>query len=860
MQLDISPERFSRLIALVLLLIIAGVGKLCAQRVLIQEAEQWYEAHAYSRAIPLLEEVLSKEGKAARFPHAALKLAECYRLTGDLDQAAAWYAKALPSPAVADAALAEFFLQYARVLQIRDACDQALPWFQAFASARPDDPRAAAGLLSCEQTLNMHVAPFELLNLSLNTTAHEFGASVFQGELWFSSSRSKGISEGQGSAESDSENVKGSRKNADHSDPWTGQAYLDFYYSPDWQAEEAVVHPAPFPLNSEWHDGPGQINASGDLMIFTRTRISQAGKGLEKTRSEGLALYTSRKVGRHWSAPEQLNLGQGQDDALLMHPCLSADGKTLIFASNAPGGAGGFDLYQSVWNGREWSAAEWLGPELNSAGDELYPHLDWNNNLWFASDGHPGFGGLDLFIAHKKKKDLGWLPPSLLARPLNSNYDDFGLIWLKTDTLGIMASNRPGGMGGDDLYEVSRSWRAYVGDEIELVLDSVSGLSDRETVNLLGQVLHSTSGESAGGGQARVLLAPAGDTVLVMDVDDQGYFGGAIPIGEAYLLEMDKLNYIAEPVFLDTRDMQPGEELTVMPQVREMRPDLVVEMNNIYYDYGKHHIRGDAEPDLMRLLRLMKDYPEMRIELSSHTDSRSSDAYNQQLSQRRAESARDFLVRRGVESSRIEALGYGESRLRNHCADEVPCSEEEHQFNRRTEFRITYFDAVLDSKPREFAPGTVPSPFGDQNAAALASSAGSNPAAERAAQSAAQTSAQQPGQSAAQAAARQALQSQKEHPDAGKAQGWDNAANPWTRGTWYGVQVGIDRQDNSRRFDGFSWLGGIRIEPSAHGFYRYVIGYFDRREEAEQVMGAIREAGIGDAFVVTYNNAQRNHK
>ncbi len=790
-----------RQLGLLFLLVLSVAGQVATgQRAVLDQAEQWFEDRAYAKAIPLFETALEKQPsrKGNNYQQAGLKLAECYRLTGDFQQASHWYAKALDASKVGDdTLLAYYYLQYARVLQIQGKCDSAMRWFSSYGQLKPNDNRSTAGLSSCELVAVQEKAPFDVVNLALNSPANDFGASFGNGELWFSSSR----------------------ESSRETDPWTGEGYLEMFHSGNWQTEEPTAALLPDPLNSDYHDGPGQSSGNGEQILFTRSRVLTSGRGLERTRSFGLGLFMSRKTGSTWSEPEWINLQTGE--SLVMHPALSAGGQQLIFASDAPGGAGGFDLYASNMTESGWSEPVWLGPDLNTPGDELYPSLDASGNLWFASDGQTGFGGLDLYIAHARKLEKGWMEPSLLAEPLNSTYDDFGLVWLKTDTIGVLASNRPGGMGGDDLYEVSRNWEAYLGEELALLAERESARNNSGAiVNLLGQTVRSTSGESSGGGVARVIHSADGDTVLVMPVDEDGFFGGPLPAGEAYLLEVEKTNFIADPVILDARDLQSGDQLTVLAEVTEMKEDLVVEMNNIYYDYGKYTIRQDAEPDLDRLLKLLETYPEMTIEISSHTDSRSSSGYNQKLSQRRADAARSYLLKNGIYADRIRAVGYGELRLRNPCSDDVPCSEEDHQFNRRTEFRITFFDAIVDSKPREFAPGTVASPWDI-------------------------------------AAARDARNWQQVDADADHIRGWDNPAVAWSTGTWYGVQVGINRSDKSDRYAGFSWLGKIQVEASSQGFYRYVIGYLPSRNEAEQVLGVIREAGILDAFIVTYQNGIR---
>jgi outer membrane protein OmpA-like peptidoglycan-associated protein len=828
----IHNTSFSFRLLLVLAIALPGWGSMLhAQQVLMQRAELLFEAHAYTQAIDAYQAYLERgtQRKVQQQPEVALHLAECLRLTGQQAAAASWYARVLRKPEADTSLPVAYSLLYAQTLLSLDRCEEALPWFEQFQRRRPADSRGMAGLSSCKGMDGMRQAPFELLNLSMNSEASDMGAFFVAGELWFSSSRP-----GFPGLDSLPNRVRAKAARGE-TDPWSGEGYLNLYRSSDWQHEEASAERLPKGLNSPFHDGPGTASADGRMLIWTRNRLEYQGKGLSREEQLGLELVFAERQGEVWSAPKWLDLSSNRSESApgrgpnlagsaIMHPTLSPDGMELIFASDAPGGSGGFDLYRSTWTGREWSAPEWLGPELNSPGNDFFPYLDARGHLWFASDGRAGFGGLDLYLAHRKDSARYWEQPALLAEPFNSRFDDFGLVWLRTDTLGVVVSNRPGGYGGDDLYAVSRSREANLAEDLQMLHNSMAGLALGEMVTVSGQAVRATTGEMSGGGVARVTRPFPGDTVLEMPVDETGFFEGELPAGQSYVLEVDKPNFLSEPVQLDMRNLRQGDALQVLAEVQEMKPDLVVEMKHIYYDYGKHHIRPDAEPELQRLLRMLQQYPELRIELSSHTDSRSSASFNLALSRRRAEAVRDWLEVRGVAPDRIQAEGYGETRLRNHCRDKVPCSIDEHQFNRRTEFRILYFDATATSSPRRLVAGSVTS-------LADVADNGSNIVGLSSAPT------QQEGQTFAWEAA--------------------DSAHAWNRGTWYGVQVGIDRSPHSQRFAGYAWLGAIRVEDSGQGFYRYVVGYQSSWGEARQILNAIRHAGITDAFIITYQDGQR---
>ena len=865
---------FRRLAAFALLLIGLTGTPARAQDRLYAEAEAAYARMAYHEAIPLLGRWMDwsqRKGRGLdRRDDAHLMLAEALRFTGDHEGAVAAFGAALEGRTFSDSLPAAHALHYAQSLQTLGRHEEAMAWFTAYRDRMPQDARAARGLADGRRALSGEggaPAVFTLEPAPWNSPAHEYGAVVHDGDLWFASSRPDGRRE---------------------TDGWTGQAYLDLYRVGGWLGDSAAAAQAlPEPLNGPWHDGPGQPVDGGEAFVYGRSFERRVGKGADRQRVLDLGLFRARRLvgesgDERWGEPFPERV-PGLEHAA-MHPTVSADGSLMVFAGRRPDGRGGYDLLWTRREGEGWSEARPLDPALNSPGDDLHPHLDRDGNLWFASDGRGGLGGLDLFVARRREGDWpAWETPRPLPAPINSAWDDFSLAWVTPDTLGIFASNRPGGQGGDDLYLAVRplpvtlpglvlapdslpfgeaevlavagrdtfslttgadgrfSLALHTGTPVDIWARSPGYrqthlgftfrspeafrerpatlvLQPRATISLLGQAVQHTTGEAVGGGVVHVLRGT--DTLQRLPIDGDGFFAGELPLGAEYVLEVERAGFLAEPLRVRTEGLQAGDEYAVLAELRRLAADMVVELNNIYYDYGKAEIRADAQADLERLRDLLADYPAMSIEIGAHTDARSSASFNQDLSQRRAEAARAWLVDRGVDGDRIRAVGHGESRPRNRCTEGVDCTEEEHQFNRRTEFRITYFDEVVTSQPRAFAPGTVASPWDK-------------------------------------AAVRNAFEADSAEGEADRMADADGSGNPFAEGTAYGIQVGIDKKPGSRRFSGYAWLGEIHVEPSGRGFYRYVIGYVASREEAEQIRGVLREAGITDAFIVTYVDGVR---
>jgi peptidoglycan-associated lipoprotein len=446
------------------------------------------------------------------------------------------------------------------------------------------------------------------------------------------------------------------------------------------------------------NEGTPTFSKDGKIMVFAR-----GNNGSKKGRAD-LDLFSSiQNESGQWSIPEMISISDSA--AWDSNPSFSADGKSLYFASNRDGGLGGIDIYRVNMDASgRFGTPQNMGNTINTVGDEMFPYVAKDGKLFFASDGHPGLGGLDVFVAERKNGKIGI---SNLGSPINSRFDDFGLSKYESKK-GYFSSNRAGGQGDDDIYFFEDTTPDPVEDTPIIVKKEdpkpVIDPTIPKTVRyfLAGNI---TNLEGSPLDSARIRLI---DNITNLQssesltIEDGKYGNYPLEIGTDYTILIERKGYFTKRVpFTMIGKEIPQDKLTkietdtVFNVITKLdKPALnqvvnsVFSINTIYYDLNKSNIRGDAAPELDKVVTALKDNPLVKIELGSHTDSRSSSDYNQKLSQRRAESAVAYIISKGIDSGRIKAKGYGESQLVNKCVDGVECSEEDHQQNRRTEFKV----------------------------------------------------------------------------------------------------------------------------------------------------------------------------
>ena len=456
----------------------------------------------------------------------------------------------------------------------------------------------------------------------------------------------------------------------------TGTPFTDIY---EIKTKGAVVDQNSLKIlpnninHEEVNEGSITFSKDGMFMIFAK------GNDGKSSGRNNVDLYYSRYRSNKWQTPRLLNINNSKSwDST---PFLSVDGKTLYFASNRSNGYGGTDIYKANLNKRgRWINLQNLGPEINTPGNEMYPYISEDGKLYFASDYHLGFGGLDIMIATRKGGEISIVNP---GKPLNSEGDDFG-IYFFNQTKGFFTSNRIGGKGDDDIY-------TFVNNDPELKIVNYK---------LTGNTLTPENENS--------YLTLDNSTVKLTDRDNNiieetftgndGSFSFIVYPEEEYFLVGEKENYFNSRIEFSTLG-KTADKAKLKDFVKNIsfEKNLILEkiilnksivLENIYYDLDKADIRNDAALELNKLIRILIDNPKISIELSSHTDDRATVEYNLNLSQRRAESAVNYIISKGINKNRLIAKGYGESELIIKNAS----SEEEHQINRRTEFKVTKYE------------------------------------------------------------------------------------------------------------------------------------------------------------------------
>ena len=431
--------------------------------------------------------------------------------------------------------------------------------------------------------------------------------------------------------------------------------------------------------NEKVNAGSITFSEDGMYMIFAK------GNDGKSSGRNNVDLYWSRFRRGGWTNPRLLNVNTSRSwDST---PYLSKDGKTLYFASNRSKGFGGTDIYKANVNRRgRWINIQNLGPEINTPGNELFPSVTEDGRLYFSSDNHEGFGGLDIFVASRKGGEITITNP---GKPLNSRGDDFG-VNPYNPTRGFFTSNRDGGKGDDDIY-------TFVNNDpnLKIVNYVLKGTTLTQNNNDKDLVILGNSSVK--------LLDNEGTVIEETFTDDNGQFEFKVFTDEDYILIGEKENYFSTRGDFSTigKELDKSKLVEFITNV-EFEKNLILDrivvnksivLDNIYYDLDKADIREDAALELDKLVIILKDNPNISIELSSHTDDRSSVEYNQDLSQRRAESAVSYILSKGIDQNRISAKGYGESQLIIQNAQ----TEEEHQINRRTEFKVTSYEFIDNS-------------------------------------------------------------------------------------------------------------------------------------------------------------------
>lgn len=692
-------------------------------------ADAYYNNFYFSKAIPLYEQLISKNPEDAQL---YLKLATIYDHVNDNNNAERCYRELIAR----DSTKAEYMLKYAQALARNGKYTLSARFYEKLGKDSTGNNRWKSFVKAYSNLPLFYLdsARIKISGTPFSTRADDFSPARFGNAIVFSSDRS-GFT-----------NLRTSYN-------WTQSPFLDLFVA-DPDSEVASLFSGD--LNSVYHEGPVTFNRNQDTILFTRSNSDhlKLHRNQEGINTLGLFRAVLDKENKKWTSLTPLNLNN--INYSVEHPALSPDGRELFFSSDMPGGYGGMDLYvshrsrDSVGN-VSWGTPENLGSGINTPGYEVFPNLDGEGNLWFASNGIPGLGGLDLFFAARQESVFE--PPVNPGYPLNTRFDDFGYIPGGFGEKGYFSSNRKHGLRDDDIYNVTCNLRNLVVMAVDTRTNKVIpgarikisqvGTSPKEISQVFpGKALVALdpfrSYRFAGSHDKYkpTVLAPdrgqfhQSDTLLIPLDREAPYFSalGLVysasdrkPLQAVVKLHNSSSGWIGETrsdtngkfsfdldsetdYLVSTGDVPGGRQCSAAGytfSTKGMVRDSIisvavplycsgdtVSLEGICFDLDKYDIRPDAGIILDKLVRLMTEHPSMTVELQSHTDCRSSARYNMRLSESRAESAADYLSSKGIAAERVTWKGYGESMLLNRCANGVDCSEEEHALNRRIEVRI----------------------------------------------------------------------------------------------------------------------------------------------------------------------------
>ncbi|WP_299333280.1 OmpA family protein [uncultured Psychroserpens sp.] len=583
---------------------------------------------------------LVEDGKGD--PYVYAQLAESYYNVFNTQEAERWYAKALES---SDSP--EMIFKYSQMLKANGKYEESNTQMAKFASMRPSDDRAIAFNKNPDYLPKIleKGKKFNIQNLGLNTQYSDFGGTLQDGKLYITSARNT------------------SRKTYG----WNEEPFLDIYEMSKnddgtYQAGALVSGD----INTKYHEGVVAFSPDGNTMYFSRESYFE--KEYEKDsvtnyRISQLQLFKATKSSDGWGNVEGFPINS--ENYTVKNPSVSADGKTLYFASNMPGGYGLFDIYKaSINDDGSLGEPENLGQKVNTQGHEMFPYISSNNTLYFSSNGHLGLGNLDVF--YTKEVDGKMAPIRNVGIPINSSADDFAFHLDEETEEGFVSSNREGGLGGDDIYAIKKLQPLCDVLISGMVMDSKT----RQPINAASVTMYDDQGNK----------------VLSKVTNSDGTVEFIVECGKTSELEVTMDGYESRKVTVGASEEEEVEVSIALDPIEEIVGPETVNLNPIYFDFDKSNITAQAAFELDKLVQIMNKYPDMVINATSHTDSRGSASYNERLSDRRAKTTVQYVISKGIDKSRISGMGKGENEPKVNCGSN--CTDEEHQMNRRSEFII----------------------------------------------------------------------------------------------------------------------------------------------------------------------------
>nr|WP_299382803.1 OmpA family protein [Allomuricauda sp.] len=605
-------------------------------------------------------EVLAQKGDDSQ--HLLQRLGDAYYFNTDMQNAVKWYEVLFSK--YEKVLEPKYAFRYVHALKGVGNYKQAKGIMKIYAQKLDLSEFQAGQLQNNDEALDellKRQPQFYISNLAINSAVADFGPMYYKDKIVFSSSRD-------------------SLKFETRVYEWNKQPYLDFFMADTMASGSDLTNVIPFSsiLNTRYHEAAATFIPEGNKVYFTRNNYTQQTLGRDEEGTNHLKIYTSELRGGEWTEAEEVSFNS--ENYSVGQPALSPDGRYMYFVSDMPGSIGETDIFVvEILRDGSFSQPRNLGPAINTSGREMFPYVT-GEKIYFASDGHVGLGGLDIF--ESEISNTGFSTPKNLGVPVNSNRDDFGYIVKESTQRGYFSSNREGGKGDDDIYSFQRMEETCE----QTVKGSVIRKSNAQPIVNVVVELMDAEGNSLG----RTATDPYGAFE----------FENALECEEGYEIKINKQGFLPNEALFITSKQKDFVNDVPMEITKELNKLIVrengvlkIKIDNIYFDLNKADIRPDAAQELNKIVEVMKEYPKMVIKIEAHTDSRGSDRYNETLSDKRAKSTGNYIISQGIESDRIEsAIGYGEKKLLNHCNNGVKCSTEEHDVNRRSEFIIVQLD------------------------------------------------------------------------------------------------------------------------------------------------------------------------
>jgi len=624
----------------------------------LNTANKGYDRWAYMDAVKMYEKVLDKGFSSQEMVE---KLGNAYYFNGRYSEAQKYYQKLFSDYDLSNIPT-EYFYRYAHTLQNTGDEKESKKYYDAFVKKAGDEAQISK-IRKSEESLKNQIKENsgrtgEITNLAINTPYADYGTFVHQNVFYYTSSKDTG-------------NLAVKRHT------WTGDAFTNLYTA---DAETVVTdhksNRIKGQVKTKLNESSAIVTKDGQTMYFTRNNIVKGKRRFDSNKNTNLKIFRAELRDGKWVNVTELPFNSDQFNTA--HPALSNDERTLYFSSDRPGGFGGGDLWKVSVSGESYGTPENLGEGINTEGRETFPFVTANNELYFSSDGRVGLGGLDVYAAQINEADK-FGDVQNVGAPVNSEFDDFAYYLNNETKQGFFSSNRDGGKGNDDIYSFTELRPLVLNCNQMLYVKVIDGKT--------GELIN----------DAKVTLA---DQLYAVKGTSNHYnaptynFNHTFECGDIYNLKGEKEGYITQEikVTLPNESGITEAEIILEPAKIPLKPgdDLfkVLNLNPIYFDLDKYYIRPDAALELAKVFAVLEEYPTMKIDIRSHTDSRQTHRYNETLSSNRAKSTAEWLIANGINRNRLTWKGYGETQLVNGCADGINCSEAEHQMNRRSEFII----------------------------------------------------------------------------------------------------------------------------------------------------------------------------